>query len=102
MWRRLVTALGLNDRGGDLSFNKTVTAVLTATVVWAILHQLEVGTNLLILSLGVLFGGFGLKGLSLFATMYRRTDSVALTGDAAKVVDAIRQRRDPAAGVDPA
>ena len=102
MWFRFLNAIGLDDGRDGASFNKTVTAVLTATVVYAIIHQLEVGTHLLILALGVLFGGFGLKGISLFATMYKRTDSVSLTGDAAKVVEAIRAQRDEAKGIDPA
>ena len=101
-WFHLVNALGLDDGKDGMSFNKSVTAVLTATVVYAIVRQIEVGTHLLILALGVLFGGFGLKGLAMFATMYRRTDSVHLTGDAAAVVKAVRERRDESKGIDPA
>lgn len=102
MWFRFLNAIGLDDGKDGASWNKLVTGVLTGTVVYAIVHQLDVGTNLLILALGVLFGGFGLKGISLFSSMYKRTDSVALTGDAAKVVDAIRKQRDHDKGIDPA
>lgn len=102
MWFRLLNAIGLDDGKDGASYNKLITGVLTGTVVYAIVNQIEVGTHLLILALGVLFGGFGLKGISLFATMYKRTDSVALTGNAAEVVKAIRERRDEAKGIDPA
>lgn len=102
MWFRFLNAIGLDDGRNGASYNKLITGVLTATVVYAIVNQIEVGTHLLILALGVLFGGFGLKGISMFATMYKRTDSVNLTGDAAKIVEAVRKQRDHAKGIDPA
>lgn len=102
---RIWRTLGLDDGKDGLSFNKTVTAVMTATVVYAVVHGIEVGVNLLILALGVLFGGFGLKGLSLFTTLYRRRDTVALSGtmaDALQAIPAVQQRRDDTHGIDPA
>lgn len=102
MWSRVVTALGLDDGSGDLSFNKTITAILCALTVYLAVHQYEIGTHLLVLAIGVQFSGYGFKGMKLFATIYRRTDSVALTGNAAEVVKAIRERRDPQSGIDPA
>jgi hypothetical protein len=102
MFRRLVFALGLDDGGDSLSFNKTVTAILCALVVYLAVRQYEIGTHLLVLAICVQFSGYGFKGLRLFSTMYKRTDSVNLTGDAAKVIEAIRARRDDAKGIDPA
>lgn len=102
MWFRFLNAIGLDDGRNGASYNKLITGVLTGTVVYAIVNQIEVGTHLLILALGVLFGGFGLKGISLFSSMYKRTDSVNLTGDAAKVVEAVRKQRDHDRGIDPA
>ena len=102
LWSRLVTAVGLDDGTGDLSFNKTVTALLCTLVVYLAVRQLEIGTHLLVLAICVQFSGYGFKGIKLFSTMYRRTDSVHLTGDAAAVVKAVRARRDEAKGIDPA
>lgn len=102
MFRRLVFALGLDDGTDSLSFNKSITAILTALVVYMAVRQLELGTHLLVLAICVQFSGYGFRGMKLFATMYKRSDSVNLTGDAAKVVDAIRARRDDAKGIDPA
>lgn len=102
MWYRLVNALGLDDGGDSLSFNKTITAILCAVVVYLAVTQREIGTHLLVLAICVQFSGYGFKGLKLFSTMYKRTDSVSLTGNAAEVVDAIRKRRDEAKGIDPA
>lgn len=102
MWSRLVFALGLDDGGVGLSFNKSITAILTAVVVFLAVTQREIGTHLLVLAICVQFSGYGFKGIKLFATMYKRTDSVNLTGDAAKVVEAVRANRDHAKGIDPA
>lgn len=102
MFRRVVTALGLNDAGGDLSFNKSVTAVYTAVVVYAIVQGIELGTHLTVLALAVLAAGFGLKGLAMFFASYRRTDSVQLTGNATDLAKAVMTRRDAARGIDPA
>ena len=102
MWFRLVNALGLDDGDRSLSFNKTITAILTAVVVYLAVTQREIGTHLLVLAICVQFSGYGFKGIKLFATMYKRTDSVALTGDAAKVVEAVMKGRDHEKGIDPA
>ena len=101
-WFGFVSALGLDDGVDSLSFNKTITALLCALVVYLAVRQLEIGTHLLVLAICVQFSGYGFKGIKLFSTMYRRTDSVHLTGDAAAVVKAVRERRDEAKGIDPA
>jgi hypothetical protein len=102
MFRRVVTALGLNDAGGDLSFNKSVTAVFTAVVVYCILHGIEIGTHLTVLALAVLAAGFGLKGLAMFFASYKRTDSVQMTGDVTALAKTVLAQRDADAGIDPA
>lgn len=102
MWSRLVEAVGLDDGAGGLSFNKTITAVLCALVCYLAVKQLEIGTHLVLLAICVQFSGYGFKGIKLFSTMYRRTDSVALTGNAADVVKAVMAKRDAKRGIDPA
>lgn len=102
MWYRLVSALGLDDGGESLSFNKTITAILCAVVVFCAVTQRELGTHLVVLAICVQFSGYGFKGMKLFATMYKRTESVALTGDLAKVTEAVMANRDAKRGIDPA
>lgn len=99
---RLLELLGLDDSKGGTSFNKVVTAIFTAVVAYAIIHGIEVGTHLTVLAIAVLAAGFGLKGLSMFFSSYKRTESVSLTGDVAKVAEAVMKNRDAKRGIDPA
>lgn len=99
---RLISLLGLDDKDGNLSFNKTVTAIFTAVVAYAILHGIEVGTHLTVLAIAVLAAGFGLKGLSMFFANWKHTTSVNMTGDVAKVAEAVTRQRDHKRGIDPA
>lgn len=97
-----MAALGLDDSNGGLSFNKTVTAIFTAVVAYAVIQGIEVGTHLTVLAIAVLAAGFGLKGLSMFFSSYKRTESVSLTGDVGEIAKAVMANRDVKRGIDPA
>jgi hypothetical protein len=86
LWFRFVNAIGLDDGRDGLSFNKLVTCTIAALVVHAVVARADIATNAMILALAVLFSGYGFKGIGLFSTMYRRTDTVTMTGDVARVV----------------
>lgn len=102
MYRSIISALGLTDHDGDLSFNKSVTAVYTAVVVYAIIQGIEIGTHLTVLALAVLAAGFGLKGLAMFFASYKRTDSAQMTGNVTELAKAVMANRDHDKGIDPA
>lgn len=107
MIRRVAAFLGLTGPDGHLSFNKSVTAVMCATFVFAVVYMLVVlhippTWELLTFGTVVIGAGFGLKGY--LGGMSRQTTiaSVSATShtDTAAVVKAIRERRDEESGTE--
>lgn len=95
----IIERVGLGDGEGCVSFNKSVTAgaLLTfAFAVWWSLTRLSQVPPVSVWSFGVIVigAGFGLKGY--MAGVARRTDtsetttSTVITGDMAKVIEAIK------------
>lgn len=108
---RCVEFVGLGDGNGCISFNKTVTAA--ALSVWAIaigyiLVRLMQIPPWYVWSFGIVVigAGFGLKGFSVAMANRKEEFSVtsqyAVQANVAEVITAIKARRDPAQGVDPA
>ncbi len=102
---------GFGDGHGNVSFNKLVTLTslwFFGAAIFGIITQLRVVPPWYIWSFGfgVVGAGFGLKGY--LGAAARRTESAALmenvitTNDSTTMIEAIRARRDEAAGVDPA
>ena len=106
-WTAVVTALGLDDGKGRLSFNKLISlgaaVVFAFTVVYG-LTQLHLFAPAMVWTFGaiVIGAGFGLKGFSIamgrVSQSNTATDTYTATVDAAKMLEAIRARRDPAQG----
>jgi hypothetical protein len=109
-WGRLVEAVGWGNGKGHLSFNKQVTWTALAVFVYCVVTRREPSWALLSFGVVVIGAGFGLKGYlgaikqnTTAAHLQARTNmDVQLRGDVADVVRAVRERRDPAAGVEAA
>lgn len=100
MWLTLCRALGLDDGKDGLSFNKSVTAVALVLFAYCIVTRREPSWPLLSFGVVVIGAGFGLKG---FLGAVKQNTMVATTHtDTAKVVEAVRAKRDQAKGIDPA
>lgn len=95
-WSRLVTALGMDDGKGSLSFNKTVTLVALVTFVYAVVRSLSPTWEVLTFGTVVIGAGFGLKGY--LGAIKRQTTTARVTAtshiDAAAVVKAIKTEPD--------
>jgi hypothetical protein len=86
--------IGLTGADGRLSFSKLVTvAVLALSAV--------TGTFGLGIAVAALASSFGAKTFLAFLSRHSSTASAVTTADAAKVIEAIKKRRDPKTGVEP-
>ncbi|MGV3707612.1 MAG: hypothetical protein ACO1Q7_02145 [Gemmatimonas sp.] len=101
--RAIIKFFGLADKDGDVSFNKSVTAFGMA--IFAIMVVKELNPSPWVLGFGIVLvgAGFGLKGYLGGVNRLSLTgnSSVAITGDAAQMIEAAK-RRDVEAGIDPA
>ena len=105
---KLFRVLGLTDSGGEsLSFNKMITLGAGLTFVFAIVWGLVslrtfAPTMVWTFGLVVIGAGFGLKGylagIGRVTQQNTATETTVTTIDAAKVIEAIRARRDPKLG----
>jgi len=99
-----VERIGLGDGKGSVSFNKSVTFVMLHTFVFCAVYSmvsLRQSPPWPVWSFGVIVigSGFGLKGY--LAGVARRSESfthsdttnVALTGNVAEIINAVRERR---------
>ena len=102
MIRRAAVFLGLTGSDGNLSFNKSVTAVMCGAFVYAVAKSLHPTWELLTFGTVIIGSGFGLKGY--LAAMARQTTNAQVSAtshiDAAAVVKAIRERRDEESGTE--
>lgn len=102
MWARVVTAVGMDDGKGNLSFNKLVTAVALGTFVYAVVRRLHPTWELLTFGTVVIGAGFGLKGY--LGALKRQTTNAQVSAtshiDAAAVAREILGRRDDQAGTE--
>ena len=102
MIRRAAVFLGLTGSDGNLSFNKSVTAVMCGAFVYAVAKSLHPTWELLTFGTVIIGSGFGLKGY--LAAMARQTTNAQVSAtshiDAAAVVKAIREQRDEESGTE--
>lgn len=101
--RNALERFGVGDGDGNLSFNKMVTATTLALWWYMIVQRYDPAWPTLMFGIVVIGAGFGLKGYlgavkqtNMAGTANLSTvtsTSVALTGDAADVVRAVRERR---------
>ena len=94
--------IGLGNSKGSISYNKTVTAVALGTFVYAVVTEKQPSWPLLSFGIVVIGAGFGLKGFLGAIKQNTMTAQTTTHTDTAKVVEAIRARRDDAKGIDPA
>lgn len=99
---RLVRFLGLSGDDGNISFNKSVTAVMVATFVYAVVRRLTPTWELLTFGTVLVGAGFGLKGY--LAAMARQTTNAQVSAtshiDAAAIAREIAARRDEKDGTE--
>jgi hypothetical protein len=76
IWPAIVRAIGLDDGKGNLSFNKSITLAMCVMIIGAVYRSLVIETHATIIVVCVLFSGYGFKGIQMFSTMYRRTDTI--------------------------
>jgi hypothetical protein len=109
-WGRLVEAVGWGNGKGELSFNKQVTFTALFLFGYCIVTRREPSWALLSFGVVVIGAGFGLKGYlgaikqnTTAAQLQARSNvDVALKGDMAELVAAVRGRRDAGTGTEPA
>lgn len=101
--RTLVEFIGLDDHEGNVSFNKSVTAVAMATFVYAVATNRDPSWPLLSFGVVVVGAGFGIKGF--LAAVKQNTTAAQLehsarmsvdtqlTGDLGDIVRAVKERR---------
>jgi hypothetical protein len=87
--------LGLTGSDGRLSFSKMVTLTVLALSVIT-------GTFGLGIAVAALAASFGAKTFLAFLSRHSSTATATTTADAAKVIEAIKARRDPKTGIEPA
>lgn len=101
---RVTEWTGFGDGDGNLSFNKSVTAVSLGTFAYAVVHALNPSWALLSFGIVVIGAGFGLKGylgwVNRNATHATISDSLSITGDLSQMIRAARERRDFGKGID--
>lgn len=99
-----IERISFGDGEGNLSFNKLVTAVMVALFAIMIINRINPAWSVLSFGIVIVGAGFGLKGF--MAALARQTtnatiaESVAITGDAAKIIEAVKARRDVASGTE--
>lgn len=99
-----IERIGLGDGDGNLSFNKSVTVAMLTLLVTAVLTGRGLTWPVVTFGTTIIGAGFGLKAFMAVVarqtTMITGTDSLAITGNAEKMIAAIKQRRDPTLGVE--